>query len=147
SSKTTLTAGNAVGSGVTIKVGSTTENVTSKTALTPAEFVAAIQVATTGRQQIVLSGSAQSFGVASGGSLSLNSFNINGLNVPSGVTAVDDFAKGSTLNLTNNLLNAGTFYAVSSSAKVTTASITAASITNTGLLTSVLPAGGLPGYS
>ena len=57
-----------------------------------------------------------------------------------------DFAQGH-LNLVGDLVNAGNFYAVSSAQRVRTANVNADNIINQGLLTNILPAGGVNGYS
>lgn len=74
---------------------------------------------------------------------------LTGLSVLEGATAVIDFGSKSNLSLINNLTNAGTIYAVSSNPKVHTAHLSAASILNGSgaVLTTVLPAGGLPGLT
>ena len=115
--------------------------------LTPAQFVAA--------QQFLAGGPVLQVGAlgnAVGGTLMLNSSlspSIGNLVVPQGVTAVRDFADGTALTLSGNLTNAGNFYALSSNQAVNSATIASANISNLAgaNLTSVLPAGGLPGFT
>ncbi|HEY9793243.1 MAG TPA: hypothetical protein V6D22_22775 [Candidatus Obscuribacterales bacterium] len=147
STQATLSAGSALGSASSVKilVGNSMQTVTATSLLTPAEYLAAIQMATAGRQSIMVSGS----GSATGGTFTTNSVSqtISALTVPSGVTAVDNFAASKNFSLTGDLVNAGTFYAVSTNKTVSTATISAADITNSGLLTSIVPAGGISGFS
>ncbi len=144
-----LTAGHLVAKGpVAIVVGGQQQIINSSSQLTPAERLAAYQVLSTGQQSIQVG----ALGNAIGGSFTMGakfSQYVSGIVIPQGVTAVKDFAKGSTLNLVGNLTNAGTFYAVSTNPAVSTAVINAANIYNQqgALLTSVLPAGGLLGMT
>ncbi|MBX9685746.1 MAG: hypothetical protein K2X27_03530, partial [Candidatus Obscuribacterales bacterium] len=71
------------------------------------------------------------------------------LTVNAGSTLIIDFGQSNTLNLTGNLTNHGTIYAVSSNPQVTTANFSSANLYNTqgALLTSVIPNGGIPGWS
>jgi fibronectin-binding autotransporter adhesin len=120
--------------------------VTSGSTLTPAQYVAAMQIVTTGTQSLNIN----SAGQATGGTFVSNTINnLSGLNVPSNVTGIHNFASNPNLNLTGNLVNSGTLYAVSTNPGVTTANIGANAITNNvgALLTSVLPQGGLAGFS
>ena len=73
---------------------------------------------------------------------------LGNLQVGAGSTIVIDFGK-STATLPGTLNNQGTIYAVSSNPSITTASFTANQITNqTGaIFTSVLPTGGLAGFT
>src|SRR5579875_301994 len=128
-----------------IVVNGQTQNVTATTALTRAEVVALEQVLHTGRQTITLGAN----GNAVGGSFTISSYvaqNLANLVVPSHVTTID---KIPSLNLSGNLTNAGAFYAVSTSPAVTQMSINAQNITNQagGLITTVLPAGGIAGVT
>jgi adhesin HecA-like repeat protein len=130
---------------VSIVVGGHRQTVAPGSLLTPAEAVAVQQVLSSGRQTIVLG----TYGNATGGSLILPSQQaLSSLVVPRGVTAVRDFAP-SQMSLTGNFTNAGRFYAVSTDAGMTNAMISALGISNLrgGLLTTVLPMGGLPGFS
>lgn len=133
-------------SGVQITQDGKSVTIGASDMVTPAQLVAVGQ-ALSGGQTINLNAS----GVAVGGTFTLTNNlaqSISGLNVPSGVTAIQDFASAG-LNLAGNFSNYGTFYAVSSSTNVTTAVIQASNIFNQpgALLTSVLPTAGLPGYS
>src|SRR5579885_1909804 len=128
-----------------IVVNGQTQNVTATTALTRAEVVALEQVLHTGRQTITLGAN----GNAVGGSFTIGSYvaqNLANLIVPSHVTTIDRIQ---TLNLSGNFTNAGAFYAVSTSPSVTQMSINAQNITNQagGLITTVLPAGGIAGVT
>ncbi len=133
---------------VNIVVGGNKQTVTSGSQLTAAERVAVFQVMRTGQQSIQLG----SQGNAVGGSFTIGSRlsqHISNLVIPAGVTAVDNASRSSTLNLTGNLTNAGTLYVLSTNPAITTATISAANITNRqgALLTTVLPASGLPGFN
>ena len=128
-----------------IVVGGTNVAVTGSSLLTPAELVAAYQIVSTGHQSIILG----ALGNAVGGTMTLGSWagqSINNLTIPQGVTVID---KAASLNLAGNLSNAGQLYAVSNNPAVTNASISAVNILNQqgALLTSVLPTGGLAGFS
>lgn len=120
--------------------------VNSSSTLTPAQYVAAMQVVTTGNQSLAINTAGQ----ATGGNFVSNTINnLSALSVPGNVTAIHDFGGNANLNLTGNLVNSGTFYAVSTNPGVTTANIGANGITNNvgALLSSVLPQGGLAGFS
>ncbi|MBY0552033.1 MAG: hypothetical protein K2W95_32415 [Candidatus Obscuribacterales bacterium] len=67
--------------------------------------------------------------------------NATSLNVSSGATAIIDFGSAGTVNLTGNVLNSGSIFAVSSNPAVTTASLSALNISNSqgAILSSVLP--------
>lgn len=71
------------------------------------------------------------------------------LSVSKGATAVIDFGQASNLNITGNIQNYGSIYAVSSNPTVHTAALTGYNITNnTGaLMSTVLPAGGFAGLN
>jgi len=145
----TLPAPNFVAnSPVSILVGEETVAVTPTSLLTPGERLAAYQVFSVGQQSIVLG----SLGDAVGGSFNIGpKFGqyVNNLVVPQGITAIQNASTSATLNLVGNLTNAGTFYAVSTNPAITSVSISALNIINQqgGLLTSVLPTGGIPGFS
>lgn len=131
---------------VDIKQDGKTVSISAGDMITAAQMVA-INQAIGGSQTLTLNAA----GAASGGTFAITSnlaHSISGLVVPSGVTAVQDFAS-SGLNLAGNFSNSGIFYAVSSSNHVATAAIQAANIFNQpgALLTSILPSGGLAGYS
>lgn len=119
--------------------------VVAGTALTPAQMVALEQLLASGTQSIVLGPQ----GNAVGGSFVLpNSEQVSSLTVPHGVNVVRDFAGSSALNLSGDLINSGTIFAISTNSNTTTASISADAITNTNgaLLTTVLPSNGLAGF-
>ncbi len=149
SSQRNLSVGNLVKSGpVTVQVGQTTQSITGSDLVTAAERLAVFQVVSSGHQSITLDGT----GAAVGGSFNIGprfSQYVSSLVIPSGVTAVKNFANNSTLNLSGNLTNNGAFYAVSTNPAVTNATISAANIINQsrGLISSVLPAAGLPGFA
>lgn len=116
--------------------------------LTAAEFAALSQVINGGQQTLQISGA----GNAIGGTVNLSALAqgpLAGLLVPQGVTAVHDFAQLSALNVLGNLTNSGTLYAVSSNSAVTSAVFNANNIYNNqgGVLTSILPSGGLLGLN
>lgn len=144
-----LAAPNFVQNGpVAIEVGGVTRSIDSASVLTPAERLATWQVFSTGQQSIQLGSS----GNATGGSFTMGakfSQYVNSLVIPQGVTAVRDFGTASVLNLSGNLTNAGSLFAVSSNAAVTNAVINANNIINQpgALLSSILPVGALPGIS
>lgn len=129
---------------VTICVGGKRLPVTSDTLLTAAEMIAVRQVLDSGRQTIRI-------GVhrnAVGGSVVITSRlarNLTSLVIPRGVTVYN----ASALTLGGSLINSGTLFAVSTAPGVTEASITATNIENRhgGLITTKLPADGLPGFT
>ncbi len=129
----------------TICVGGKPLLVTSHTHLTAAEMVAVYQVIDSGRQAIQIG----VHGNAVGGSVVITSRlarNLGSLLIPQGVTVIDN---ASALTLGGSLINSGTLFAVSTGPGVTAASITAANIMNRqgGIITTELPAGGLPGFT
>ena len=112
---------------VTIDVGGVQEVTGSQ--VTAGEYVAIQQVLGGSAQGVILS----SAGAATGGTFSLNATdkgNVGSLVVPTGVTAIDNAAKNSTITLTGDLTNYGTIDAISTSSKVTSGIIFAADITN-----------------
>jgi hypothetical protein len=125
-----------IDSPVNINVGGNIMAVTQNTALTPAQLIAAYQVARTGEQSLLLGAD----GNAIGGSFVIGSrmaSHISELLIPTNVTAIN---KTSDLNLIGNLTNAGTLQTIASNPAVTTANISAANIFNqqNALLTSLL---------
>lgn len=142
SSNRTIMAGNDQSG--TITVGGSTVTVTPGFMLTPAESVALSQVLGGGAQNLVIDAA----GRAVGGQFTLSASNFANLVIPTGVTAVHDFGNSGGLNLSGNLSNSGSFYAVSSNLNLSTAIINAQNISNLqgGLLTTVLPQGGLAGF-
>ncbi len=143
SSNKTVTAG-AQQSGA-ITVGGSTVTVSPGMKLTPAESVALSQVLGGGTQSLVL----DAMGVATGGQFTLSGRNVTNLVIPTGVTAVRNFGQSGVLNITGNLVNSGNFFAVSNNNQVMSAVISAQNINNMqgGLLTSMLPQGGISGFS
>ena len=116
--------------------------------LTPAEKIAVYQVLSAGAQSIVLGAN----GNAVSGSFTLGadaSQYISGLLIPAGVTGIKNFGNGSALNLSGNLINAGTLLAYSNNPALNTAAISANNITNLpgGLISSVLPSASIAGVS
>lgn len=147
-SKTTSAGDLGVNGGVTINIGGKSMQVTGATLLTPAEKLAVQQVMGTGQQSLVLG----SLGNATAGSFSIGStFNqfASGLVIPKGVTAIQNAAQNANLMLFGNLTNAGSFYGVSTNPAITSLIINAQNITNLqgGLISTVLPTGGLPGIT
>src|SRR6185369_10849840 len=73
------------------------------------------------------------------------------LTIQSGSTYVIDFTRPSTstINLIGNFTNAGIVYVVTTNPALTSATISASNIFNLhgALLTTVLPVGGLPGFT
>ena len=130
----------------TIHEGSTTRTIGVNDLITPAEQLALFQTMHGGSQAINLGAS----GNAVGGNFTVNSQIVSGavstLVVPQGVTGISTLA---TFQLTGNLTNYGSLYAVSTNPHNTTAYISAANIFNQqgALLTTVLPTAGLPGIS
>jgi hypothetical protein len=143
-----LTAAGLPGSGTAnICVAGLNRSVTAGTLLTPAERLAVFQVISTGRQSLLLGTS----GNAVGGRFTVGpnfSQYVSSLTVPAGVTAIDHLTTSSTLSLQGNLINAGTFFVVSSNPSLRTANIGAYNISNLAgaLISSVLPETGLPGF-
>ena len=114
--------------------------------VTPAEAAAIAQVLSTGTQSIKL-GIA---GSAVGGSFVIPGNELlSSLVIPSGLKVLRDFNGSSTLSITGSLLNSGSFYAVSTNSATSLATISAADLTNNhgALITTVLPPGGLTGFS
>ncbi|MBY0547729.1 MAG: hypothetical protein K2W95_10570 [Candidatus Obscuribacterales bacterium] len=68
---------------------------------------------------------------------------------PSPTTMVIDFAQQSTLHFAGDFINPAnvTLYAISTDPNITTATISAANIYNAGIITTILPSCGLPGYT
>lgn len=142
------TAGVGVGqlTNVTIILGNQLRTISSAELLTPSERIAAFQVFNTGRQSLALG----SLGNAIGGSFIIGpniSSRIGSLTIPQNVTAIDLPATSQPLSISGNLSNFGSLYATSTNSAITSASISAANIFNSAgaLISTVLPAGGLPG--
>ena len=124
-----------------INVGGAKELVNSTTMLTPAEYVAASQVASGSAQTLSLGTS----GNAVGGRMSLTSSlaqSLSNLVIPQGVKLFDNFASTGALQLSGNLVDDGKFVALSTSPLVTSAVIDASNIyvQAGGVFTSVLSA-------
>jgi hypothetical protein len=128
---------------VAIKVGNGVQQVLPGQMLTPAQAVAVKQVLNSGAQSLTIGAS----GNAVGGSMQLTG-NVAALNIPQNVTVIRDFGVDGIAQLAGNLTNAGTFFAVSTNPAVTNAFIEAQNILNQrgATITSLLPAGGLPGF-
>ncbi|MBX9688189.1 MAG: hypothetical protein K2X27_15885 [Candidatus Obscuribacterales bacterium] len=146
SSSTASISGSVLGnSSVSINVGGSNTVVGNASSLTPAMYLAAMQVISSGHQSLTLNASGQ----AVGGTFQLPAgSSLGSLVVPTGVTGVYDFAAASTLNLSGSLTNSGNFYLVSSSHAVNSGVLNAYNIINNqgALLSSILPASGLAGY-
>jgi hypothetical protein len=135
------------GGSAIVNVGGTPRTVNVGDTLTAAEFVALQQIVTGGTQNLGLDAA----GRAVSGNFNVHSLPqsvLNSLTIPTGVSAIHNFAASNTLNLVGNLTNNGTLYAVSTNSGTTVANIAASNIFNNvnALLTSVLPANGLAGY-
>jgi hypothetical protein len=141
---TTPSAPTAHTENVTILVGGRPMNVAPGASVTSAQAAAIEQVLSTGKQPLIL-GSA---GNAVGGSLVLPDQQFNHLVIPRGVDVVRDFSSNALMSLAGNLVNKGTFYAVSTNPANDLATITANHIMNStnALLTSVLPVQGIEGF-
>jgi len=147
STQRSITAGNgAQFTQATLKEGRAIRTIRAGDLLTPAETVALQQVLLGGRQSLILG----ALGNATGGRIRMTpqlAANVSDLVVPRNVTLINDFASTGPLNLIGNLTDAGRFLAISTSPRLTDAVISAANIlvAQGGLLTTVLPRGGLPG--
>lgn len=125
-----LPAGSLAGSGAAINVGGVQRMVTPESMLTPAERLALYQMSSTGSQSIVLGAN----GNATSGAFNIGprfAQYVNSLVIPSGVTAIKDFAQAQALNLGGNLVNSGVLQALSSNSAITSGVISAANIFNT----------------
>lgn len=131
---------------VTITEGGTTKSILPTDSLTPAESVAVFQVLH-GGQQIVIGAN----GAATGGTFVVTPLapTATSLVIPQGVTGIHDAGVLQAINLSGNLVNSGSLYALSQNPAVTSATFSAANITNqqSGLISTVLPTGGLPGFA
>lgn len=116
--------------------------------LTPAEFVALTQVLSGGATAQTLN--VASNGAALGGTFNLSTFasSAASIHIPQGVIGVSDAALGA-INLSGNLSNSGTLYAISSNSNITSAVFSANNILNNqgALFSSMLPTTGLSGYT
>ena len=135
--------------GVPINIGGHIRLIAPGSNVSAAEYAAVQQVLHTGVQSLDISGA----GAAVAGRFAVNQLPasvLDSLAIPKGVTVIQDFGKSAgRLVLPGSLTNVGSFFAVSTNANVTTADLAASSIYNgvNGLLTSVLPSHGLPGYA
>lgn len=125
-----------------IVMGNVAHDIVAGDHVTPAQFVALTQVLNGGTQSLIL----DTAGRAVSGAFALNNLPqglLSGLVIPSGVSAVHDFAVNATLSFSGNLVNSGNLFAVSSSGATTTAVIAASNIFNNhnAFLTTGLPAG------
>jgi hypothetical protein len=121
---------------IVIRTGNGMSAVRAGSMLTPAQYAAASQVRSTGRQTLQVG----ALGQAVGGNLS--SFaNINDLIIPRGVSLLQNVGTNASMTFSGNLLNAGNLYAYSTNPTTTVAQITAANIRNaaSGVISSVLP--------
>ena len=130
---------------VSINVGGKRELVSSGALLTPAEILATYQVLSSGQQSLVLS----ILGNAIGGNFSIGpqfSHYFSSLEIPHGVTALQNAAIVPALSLQGSLTNAGNIVEYSSNASATSASISASAIVNSagGIITSSNQAAILP---
>lgn len=137
----TSTLGHMLNGGtVTVTIGGTTMVVDSNTVLTPAEKVAAIQVLTNGRQDLILNAD----GSAAGGSMVITpwlSTHLGNLVIPQGVS-VTDLSSNGTLNITGTLSGAGNLYIGSANGGISDFAINAAGINlgTGGLISNIMPA-------
>ncbi len=149
STERTLTPGHLANlSPVTILEGGQQKSITGSSMITAAERMAVYQVVSTGQQSLNLAAA----GNAVGGNFNIGagfSTYVSSLTVPAGVTAIKDFAANSVLSLVGNLTNGGNLFAISSNPAVTAGTISAANIFNqsNAVISSVLPAAGLPGIT
>ncbi|HEY9793592.1 MAG TPA: hypothetical protein V6D22_24550 [Candidatus Obscuribacterales bacterium] len=125
---------------VTINVGSKPQVVTQGALLTPAEMVAVQQILDIGRQTIRIGAG----GDAIGGRLNITTdigTSMSGLALPSGVTALANFAGTGTINVANALTNSGRLFGYSSNSLVTNGTFAASNIYNLkgALISSLIP--------
>ncbi len=134
-----MTAGHLLHNGsVTIDVGGISQTVNSKTELTPAEYLAVMEVASGGQQSVIIGTN----GVATGGTIIINqhlSQQLASLVIPQGVTVID-ISRSGTLNLSGNITDAGKLYLESSNPLLSAVTINASNITvqGQGLISDVL---------
>jgi hypothetical protein len=149
SSNKTISASTIAGlRSANIKVGGSNLPVTGATMLTPAEYLAVNQVISGGIQKLII----DTLGAASGGSFVFNTQTgrgIGNLNVPAHVTAVDNIAALSSLNVAGDLTNSGTLLAITTNPHLHNANISALDIDNLagGLITSSLKDARMAGYA
>lgn len=150
STSATISASQFSGSNLSISTSSGSQVISGTGSLTAAQFVAALQVQAGGPAAQTLQVS--SAGNATGGTFVLPTSlasHLTSLNVPTGVSAIYDFGAGSNLNLSGNLVNSGNIFAISTNHSVTSGIFSALNIVNGqgAMLTSVLPQGGLTGFT
>ncbi|MBY0359099.1 MAG: hypothetical protein K2W82_13940, partial [Candidatus Obscuribacterales bacterium] len=128
---------NHIASPVNIDVGGAAMTVTQGMALTPAQLIAAYQMARTGAQSLLIGAD----GAAVGGSFVLGNRlanHISDLVIPTNVSVIN---RAADLNLVGNLNNSGSIYSVSNNPAISGANISALNILNnqSGLITTTLP--------
>jgi hypothetical protein len=131
---------------VPINVGGKVQMVSPGGALTPAQAAALQQVLAGGSQSLVLG----HLGNAVGGHAVVPAGSqFSSMTVPRNVTVIADFSANALLNLSGNLVNSGALYAASTNASINSATLMATNINNNlnGIISSVVPAGGLPGFA
>jgi hypothetical protein len=128
----------------TILVDGRPRNISAGSALTPAEVQGLMQVLQTGRQSLILGAG----GAAVGGSVIMSPREVSSLVIPKGVTAITHFTNLTAISVVGQILNSGTLYGVSTNPVVTNAVFNAGRVENAkgGLISSLLPANGLPGF-
>ncbi len=106
-------------------------------------------VAAQAQQALAVSNSQSHSSTVSATTQAVGAGSISSLSNASGKSLILDFSNSAVLNLSGDFSNSGTIYAISSNPKINSATINAANIFNNanGLITSILPAGGLPGFS
>lgn len=121
---------------VTINAGGNQQTFAAGDQVTAAQYVAIQQVLTQSPQSLNVS----SEGTASGGSFSLNSAarHVNDLVIPQSVSAVNNFANNKSINLSGDLTNLGSIYALSTDNKVRGGVISADDINNGGSISTDL---------
>jgi hypothetical protein len=145
SGNTSLPASGALGrsASATIQIGNGRPTTITQNSgnLTPAEYLAVLQVVSGTKQSIQIGSS----GAATGGSFLTSSVsNLSSLVIPQGVKAFDT---ASNLSLSGNLSNSGTLYALATGKTQTTDVISALNISNaaSGLITLIAPVGTVAG--
>lgn len=131
-----------------IHEGGSVQSILPSSAITPAENIALQQVLSAGRQSLILGKDGSAIGGSAQVTLS-SSLALSTLVIPSGVTVSRNFGTAGALNVIGNIVDSGSFFAFSTNTQTTTAAISASNIfvQPGGLLTSVLPKGGLSGVS
>lgn len=135
------------GSAAIVEAGRT-RVITPSASLTPGEAMALSQVVSAGRQTIQIGAA----GNAVGGSFVLNAgvpVTAGDLVIPQNVRAIINYSVTDKLNLAGNLIDLGALFAISTNRAITEVSLSALGI-NVGQgasLTTILPPGGLSGFS